>query len=87
MSAISPIVISNNIKTSSEMVSVSTVDGGLMNSSWPMFQHDVRHTGRSPYGKTGIWFKEKWNRELGDRFLSIFVWYKIDPLPELRQIK
>ena len=60
ISSISPIVISNTIKTSSEIVSESTSDGGLMDSCWPMFQHDVRHTGRSPYGKSGNWFKEKW---------------------------
>ena len=28
--------------------------------SWPMFQHDVRHTGRSPYGVDGIPGVEKW---------------------------
>ena len=60
ISAVSPIVISNNIKTSTEIESVG--DGGLMDSSWPMFQHDVRHTGRSSFGKSGNWFKEKWNR-------------------------
>ena len=27
----------------------SISDGGLQNSSWPMFCHDVSHTGRSPY--------------------------------------
>ena len=29
-------------------IAVST-DGGLMNSSWPMYCHDTHHTGRSPY--------------------------------------
>ena len=48
------IVISNNIKTSNEIESESISDGGLMDSSWPMFQHDVRHTGRSPYGEFKI---------------------------------
>jgi outer membrane protein assembly factor BamB len=27
-------------------------DDGLMNSSWPMYCHDERHTGRSPYNTT-----------------------------------
>ena len=70
VSAISPIVISNTIKTSSEIVSESTGDGGLMDSSWPMFQHDVRHTGLSPYGKSGNWFKEKWNTDIGSMVFS-----------------
>jgi outer membrane protein assembly factor BamB len=35
-----------------------------------MFQHDVRHTGCSPYGKSGNWFIEKWNRGLGDLLYS-----------------
>jgi outer membrane protein assembly factor BamB len=65
ISAISPIVISNTIKIFNEIVSESTGDGGLMNSSWPMFQHDVRHTGRSPYGKSGNWFVEKWKTDFG----------------------
>jgi outer membrane protein assembly factor BamB len=34
--------------------------GGLQNSSWPMFHHDVRHTGRSPYGPVGNWPLIKW---------------------------
>lgn len=34
--------------------------GGLMNSSWPMFHHDTRHTGRSWYGPIGNWPLVKW---------------------------
>jgi outer membrane protein assembly factor BamB len=37
-----------------------TSDAGLMNSSWPMFRHDVRHTGRSSYGPVGNWPLIKW---------------------------
>jgi len=29
-----------------------TMDGGLMDSAWPMYCHDTRHTGRSPYSTT-----------------------------------
>jgi len=28
----------------------NVLDNGLMDSAWPMFQHDNKHTGRSPYG-------------------------------------
>jgi outer membrane protein assembly factor BamB len=45
-------------------VSESPGDGGLMDSYWPMFQYDIRHTGQSPYGKPGTWYKEKWYIEL-----------------------
>jgi outer membrane protein assembly factor BamB len=41
-----------------------------MNSSWPMFQNNVRHTGRSPYGKSGNWFKEKWKLEIDSLMYS-----------------
>lgn len=36
--------------------------GGLQNSSWPMFHHDARHTGRSPYSPdiTGNCPEVKW---------------------------
>ncbi len=35
---------------------------GLMNSSWPMYCHDTRHAGRSPYSTVDIW-DEIWNFE------------------------
>lgn len=35
-------------------------NGGLQNSSWPMFHHDARHTGRSQYGGSGNWYNVKW---------------------------
>ena len=34
--------------------------GGPMNSSWPMYCHDVRHTGRSPYSTSNNFGNEKW---------------------------
>jgi outer membrane protein assembly factor BamB len=40
--------------------SETSTDSGLQNSSWPMFHHDTRHTGRSPYGASGNWYKVKW---------------------------
>jgi outer membrane protein assembly factor BamB len=38
--------------------------GGLMNSSWSMFCHDVKHTGQSPYGASGNCLIEKWKTRL-----------------------
>ena len=29
--------------------------GGLMDSAWPMYCHDTRHTGRSPYSTVDTW--------------------------------
>jgi len=37
---------------------------GLLNSSWPMFLHDIRHTGRSLYAPTGNWYIEKWRLKM-----------------------
>jgi outer membrane protein assembly factor BamB len=50
----------------------SMCDGGLMDSAWPMFHHDVFHTGRSPYGKSGTGFVEKWKIDIGS-------WVKSSP--------
>ena len=37
-----------------------TLDGGLMNSSWPMYCHDTHHTGRSPYSTVNATGVVKW---------------------------
>jgi outer membrane protein assembly factor BamB len=37
-----------------------TTTGGLISSSWPMFHHDVRHTGRSPYAPIDYQPAVKW---------------------------
>jgi len=34
--------------------------GGLMDSAWPMYCHDVRHTGRSPYSTVNATGVVKW---------------------------
>ena len=67
LTAVSPLAFGVNIQLSNEPEpqSTSSNNGGLMNSSWPMFQHDVRHTGRSPYGKSGNLVKEKWSKDIG----------------------
>jgi len=54
----------NRVKTEDVQSSVS--NDGLMDSAWPMFCHDVRHTGRSPYGKDGDYYLEKWRLFIGD---------------------
>jgi outer membrane protein assembly factor BamB len=38
-------------------------DGGLMNSSWPMYCHNPRHTSRSPYTTVNTTGVEKWRLE------------------------
>jgi len=35
---------------------------GIMNSSWPMYCHDIQHTGRSPYSTVDTW-DEIWTTE------------------------
>ncbi len=40
-------------------------DDGLMNSSWPMYCHDLRHTGQSPYSTTNTTGVEKWRTKFG----------------------
>jgi outer membrane protein assembly factor BamB len=35
-------------------------DGGLMDSAWPMYCHDTRHTGRSPYSTVNATGVVKW---------------------------
>jgi outer membrane protein assembly factor BamB len=39
---------------------INSLDGPLMNSPWPMYCHDVRHTGRSPYSTEDNSFYDKW---------------------------
>ncbi len=41
-----------------------TTSAGTMDSAWPMFCHDVRHTSRSPYDTSGNTLYEKWKIEL-----------------------
>jgi outer membrane protein assembly factor BamB len=76
ISAISPIVFGNNIRVSNnrKMVKKFKIDsyhnqqlvGPPMDSAWPMYCHDVRHTGRSPYGKDGDYYIVKWKFTLPD---------------------
>ena len=52
--------VSNQDSDTSEI----PVDGGLMDSAWPMFHHDIKHTGRSPYGPVGYWPVVKWRFQM-----------------------
>jgi outer membrane protein assembly factor BamB len=50
VSVITPVTLGYNIRISNKKDIQSTSSGnGPMDSAWPMYSHDVRHTGRSPY--------------------------------------
>jgi putative pyrroloquinoline-quinone-binding quinoprotein len=52
-----PMVIGYETETVIEGEPPTLVSDGPMDSAWPMFGHDARHTGRSPYstaGNTGV---------------------------------
>ncbi len=57
-----PLTFGINVKTPIGTETITT-DGGPMDSPWPMYCHDARHTGRSPYSTSGNvgfnmwWFK------------------------------
>jgi len=57
LSSVSPMTL--GLDATPLVISNETVDGP-MDSAWPMFGHDVRHTGRSPYGKDGNLLILKW---------------------------
>ena len=58
-----------NISNKETSQSTTSSNGGLMNSSWPMFGQNTRHTGLSPYGKSGTWYIEKWNYDFEDTLM------------------
>lgn len=39
---------------------IQTLNGPPMNSPWPMYCHDIRHTGQSPYSTAGNSFYNNW---------------------------
>jgi outer membrane protein assembly factor BamB len=66
-----PIVFGYNIRIADKKEQISSSScNGLMNSAWPMFQHDARHTGRSPYGKSGNWRVLKWKFNMDEIVVS-----------------
>lgn len=51
-------------------------DNGLQDSPWPMFRHDVRHTGRSEYDASKIIVKK--NEAIGkDGTIYTIVFYSL----------
>lgn len=50
--------IQNSVKE--ESANPVPLDGGPMDSPWPMYSHDVRHTGLSPYSTADNPLTEKW---------------------------
>ena len=53
-------VIGYETKTIIEEKSPILISDGSMDSAWPMFGHDARHTGRSPYSTASNPGTEKW---------------------------
>jgi len=66
--------IDSAVSLHTEKVSIKTTqmesNNGLQNSSWPMFHHDVHHTGRSSYGPVGNWPVIKWKFLMNGRAIS-----------------
>jgi outer membrane protein assembly factor BamB len=62
----------NSLQTKTISVKTTQTESsvGLQNSSWPMFHHDTRHTGRSPYGSVGKWPMVKWRFWMEGRAVS-----------------
>jgi outer membrane protein assembly factor BamB len=54
----------NSLEIASVITTQTGFNGGLMDSAWPMFGHDCKHTGRSPYGPVGNWPIIKWKFQM-----------------------
>jgi len=66
-SALTPMAIGFNVRITNEKdIQSITSSNGPMDSPWPMFGHDIRHTSRSPYGTNGNCLYEKWRIKLAD---------------------
>jgi len=71
MSGVSALKIRGNSYHSNVMgFEISICDDDPIDSVWSMFHHDICHTGRSPYGKSGIGFVEKWRANIGSLVYS-----------------
>jgi outer membrane protein assembly factor BamB len=72
LSAILPIVFGDNARIIKEKnlksynFPYNQLNCSLMESAWPMYCHDERHTGRSPYGRDGNYGVVKWKTYIGD---------------------
>jgi len=64
--------VQNSIKE--EPINTVTLNKGPMDSPWPMYNHDVRHTGLSPYSTADNPLTEKWRFPLStDCFYAGFI--------------
>ena len=64
--------VQNSIKE--EPINTVTLNKGPMDSPWPMYSHDVRHTGLSPYSTADNPLTEKWRFPLStDCFYAGFI--------------
>jgi outer membrane protein assembly factor BamB len=62
----SSVFVENKIDDTPEIKEASQMSNdGLMNSSWPMYCHDVQHTGQSLYSTINTTGVEKWRTSLG----------------------
>jgi len=61
-SSVTPVVFGFNVRTTNERDPQQTMisAGDPIDSPWPMYCHDVRHTGRSPYNTLNNAGTEKW---------------------------
>jgi outer membrane protein assembly factor BamB len=55
--------VSNQVTDDTDTLE-TPIDGGLMNSPWPMYCHDSKHTGRSPYNTEDNPMMDEWQFSL-----------------------
>jgi len=66
-----PVTLGNIIISDFNKVQpVNSSGGGPMDSAWPMFGHDAKRTGLSPYGKLGDIGELKWKTRIGSLVYS-----------------
>ena len=61
-----PATVSSEVSVSYKETASSSNVLGLMDSAWPMYCHDVRHTGQSPYSTINTTGEEKWRIQLNN---------------------
>ena len=59
-----PETVTSDVSASYEETAAPSTVLSPMNSSWPMYCHDVRHTGQSPYSTMNTTGVEKWRYKL-----------------------
>ena len=58
--------VSQKMRPKEPTMNLEIFNRGPMNSPWPMYSHDVHHTGLSPYGTSDNPLVEKWQFPLDD---------------------